>query len=310
MAFLRNQPAWQQRSQQLLKRLNVRGGEADSSLIAPRLAGAYADRIARRRGQEGRYQLANGMGAMLDADDALSRHEWLIAPLLLQGSSSPDARILLALPVDIDELVQRCPQLVQQSDTVEWDDAQGTLKAWRRLQIGQLTVKVQPLAKPSEDELHQAMLNGIRDKGLSVLNWTAEAEQLRLRLLCAAKWLPEYDWPAVDDESLLATLETWLLPHMTGVHSLRGLKSLDIYQALRGLLDWVMQQRLDSELPAHYTVPTGSRIAIRYHEDNPPALAVRMQEMFGEASNPTIARARTVGAGVAFPCPKAAANHA
>ncbi|STM08119.1 ATP-dependent helicase HrpB [Escherichia coli] len=86
---------------------------------------------------------------------------------------------------------------------MEWDDAQGTLKAWRRLQIGQLTVKVQPLAKPSEDELHQAMLNGIRDKGLSVLNWTAEAEQLRLRLLCAAKWLPEYDWPAVDDESLL-----------------------------------------------------------------------------------------------------------
>ncbi|MEY7889771.1 ATP-dependent helicase HrpB, partial [Escherichia coli] len=292
VAFSRNQPAWQQRSQQLLKRLNVRGGEADSSLIAPLLAGAFADRIARRRGQDGRYQLANGMGAMLDADDALSRHEWLIAPLLLQGSASPDARILLALPVDIDELVRRCPQLVQQSDTVEWDDAQGTLKAWRRLQIGQLTVKVQPLAKPSEDELHQAMLNGIRDKGLSVLNWTAEAEQLRLRLLCAAKWLPEYDWPAVDNESLLATLETWLLPHMTGVHSLRGLKSLDIYQALRGLLDWGMQQRLDSELPAHYTVPTGSRIAIRYHEDNPPALAVRMQEMFGEATNPTIAQGR------------------
>ncbi len=171
-------------------------------------------------------------------------------------------------------------------------------------------MKVQPLAKPSEDELHQAMLNGIRDKDLSVLNWTAEAEQLRLRLLCAAKWLPEYDWPAVDDESLLATLETWLLPHMTGVHSLRGLKSLDIYQALRGLLDWGMQQRLDSELPAHYTVPTGSRIAIRYHEDNPPALAVRMQEMFGEATNPTIAQwARAAGAGVAFTCPKAITNH-
>lgn len=290
--FSRNQPSWQQRSQQLLKRLNVRDGEADSSLIAPLLAQAFADRIARRRGQDGRYQLANGMGAMLDADDALNRYEWLIAPLLLQGSASPDARILLALPVDIDELVQRCPQLIQQSDTVEWDDVQGTLKAWRRQQIGQLTVKVQPLAKPSEDELHQAILNGIRDKGLSVLNWTPEAEQLRLRLMCAAKWLPEYNWPMVDDASLLALLEMWLLPHMSGVHSLRGLKSLDVYQALRGLLDWGMQQRLDSELPAHYTVPTGSRIAIRYHEDNPPALAVRMQEMFGEATNPTIAQGR------------------
>ncbi|HGY1168280.1 TPA: ATP-dependent helicase HrpB [Citrobacter braakii] len=288
--FSRNQPGWQQRSQQLLKRLNVQSGQPDSELIAPLLAKAFADRIARRRGQEGRYQLANGMGAMLDADDASGRHEWLIAPLLLQGSASPDARILLALPLDIDTLLQTSPELLQQSDTIEWDENQGTLKAWRRTRIGQLTVKVQPLEKPSEEELHQAMLNGIRDKGLSVLNWTPEAEQFRLRLQCAANWLPEYNWPAVDDASLLATLESWLLPHMQGVHSLRALKALNVGQALRGLLDWSMLQRLDSELPAHYTVPTGSRIAIRYHEDNPPALAVRMQEMFGEAKTPTIAQ--------------------
>ena len=292
VVFSRHQPAWQQRSQQLLKRLNVRNGEADASRIAPLLARAFADRIARRRSQDGRYQLANGMGAALDVDDALGRHEWLIAPLLLQGSASPDARILLALPLDIDALISRCPELLQQSDTIEWDEAQGTLKAWRRMRIGELTVKVQPLAKPSEDELHLAMLNGIRDKGLSVLNWTPAAEQLRLRLHCAAKWLPEYDWPAVDDRTLLATLENWLLPHMNGVHSLRGLKSLDVHNALSGLLDYSRQQRLVSSLPTHYTVPTGSRIAIRYHEDNPPALAVRMQEMFGEASTPTIAEGR------------------
>ena len=292
VAFSRNQPAWQQRSQQLLKRLNVRSGQPDSALLPLLLAQAFADRIARRRGQEGRYQLANGMGAMLDVDDALGRHEWLIAPLLLQGSASPDARILLALPLDIEALMQTCPELLQQSDTIEWDEAQGTLKALRRSRIGQLTVKVQPLAKPSEEELHQAMLNGIRDKGLSVLNWTPEAEQFRLRLQCAANWLPEYDWPAVDEDSLLKTLERWLLPHMSGVHSLRALKALNVGQALRGLLDWSMLQRLDSELPAHYTVPTGSRIAIRYHEDNPPVLAVRMQEMFGEANTPTIAQGR------------------
>ncbi|MBJ9240463.1 ATP-dependent helicase HrpB [Citrobacter braakii] len=292
VAFARNQPAWQQRCQQLLKRLNVRSGQPDSALLPSLLAQAFADRIARRRGQEGRYQLANGMGAMLDADDASGRHEWLIAPLLLQGSASPDARILLALPLDIEALIQACPELLQQSDTIEWDETQGTLKALRRSRIGQLTVKVQPLAKPSEEEMHLAMLNGIRDKGLSVLNWTPEAEQFRLRLQCAANWLPEYNWPAVDEDSLLATLESWLLPHMSGVHSLRALKALNVGQALRGLLDWSMLQRLDSELPAHYTVPTGSRIAIRYHEDNPPVLAVRMQEMFGEAKTPTLAEGR------------------
>lgn len=291
-AFSRPQPHWRQRSQQLCKRLGSKGGQPDADRLAPLLAKGFADRIARRRGQDGRYQLANGMGAMLDADDAMNRHEWLIAPLLLQGSASPDARILLALPLDIDKFIADCPALLQQSDTVEWDDAQGTLKALRRTRIGGLTLNVRSLAKPSEAELHQAMLNGIRDKGLNVLNWTPQAEQLRLRLHCAAMWLPEHDWPAVDDATLLATLETWLLPEMTGVHSLRALKALNMAQALRNLLDWSSRQRLDSELPEHYTVPTGSRIAIRYHEDNPPALAVRMQEMFGEASTPTIAGGR------------------
>lgn len=292
VAFSRNQPNWQQRSQQLCKRLNSRGGAVDSDKIPRLLAQAFPDRIARRRGLDGRYQLANGMGAMLDSDDALSRHEWLIAPLLLQGSQSPDARILQAIALDIDALLASCPLLLQQSDTVEWDEEHGTLRALRRSQVGQLTVKIQALSKPSEDELHEAMLNGIREKGLSVLNWTPEAEQYRIRLRCAARWLPEYDWPAADDESLLATLETWLLPQMRGVHSLRALKALDVKEALQNLLDWSLRQRLVSSLPEHYTVPTGSRIAIRYHEDNPPALAVRMQEMFGEATTPVIAEGR------------------
>jgi len=292
VAFSRTQPHWQRRSQQLAKRLNARAGEADSDLIPGLLATAFADRIARRRGLEGRYQLANGMGVMLDRDDALGRHEWLIAPLLLQGSNTPDARILQALALDIDALIARKPALLRQSDSVEWDDVQGTLKAFRRTQIGQLTVSVKPLAKPSEEELHQAMLNGIRDKGLQVLNWTPEAEQLRLRLHCAAKWLPEVEWPAVDDASLLAALELWLLPEMHGVHSLRALKALNVSRALQNLLTWPLRQRLDSALPEHYTVPTESRIAIRYHEDNAPVLAVRMQEMFGEATTPVIADGR------------------
>lgn len=291
-AFDRSQGNWQARSGQLLKRLKSSGGRSDISLAPALLAQAFCDRIARRRGLDGRYQLANGMGAMLDQDDALSRYEWLIAPLLLQGSSTPDARILLAMPLDPDALIAAHPHLLQQSDSVEWDEAQGTLKAFRRWRLGQLVVKTQPLSKPSQEELHQAMLNGIREKGLSVLNWTPEAEQLRLRLACAARWLPEHAWPAVDDEALLATLEKWLLPEMNGVHSLRALKSLNLAVALNHLLDWSLRQRLDSALPTHYTVPTGSRIAIRYDADNPPALAVRMQEMFGEAATPVIAEGR------------------
>jgi len=291
-ALHRRQPNWQQRARQLQQRLRVTGGTIAADLAASLLAGAFPDRIARRRGMEGRYQLANGMGAMLDREEALTRYEWLLAPALLQGSAQPDARILQALPLDIDALVRQRPQLLEQRVEVEWHDERGTLSAWRREQIGELVLKSQPLSKPDEELLHPAMLRWIRSKGLSVLNWSTAAEQLRVRLVCAARWLPEQAWPAAGEADLLATLEKWLLPMMGGVRDAKGLKQIDCVNALLQLLTWPQRQLLDTVLPTHYTVPTGSRLLIRYDEEKPPALAVRLQEMFGEAQNPCVAEGR------------------
>ncbi|MFT4272421.1 MAG: ATP-dependent helicase HrpB [Pantoea sp.] len=291
-ALHRPQSSWQRRARQWQQRLNASGGNVDADLFPTLLAAGFADRLAQRRGNSARYQLANGIGAMLDEQDGLSRSEWLIAPSLLQGASAADARILLALPVDIEALRQQRPQLVEQRTDVEWDEEKGTLRAWRREVSGALVLKAQPMSRPEPEVLHAAMLRWIREKGLSVLGWTPEAEQLRLRLHCAAQWLPEEAWPAFDDETLLESLEAWLLPEMDGVRDLKGLQNVNLVSALLHLLTWSQRQRLDTVLPTHYTVPTGSRLPIRYDAEKPPALAVRIQEMFGEASNPAVAEGR------------------
>ena len=77
--------------------------------------------------------------------------------------------------------------------------------------------KAQPLAKPAAEQLSLALLNWGRNQGVSAWNWSDSAKQLRLRVLCAAQWLPEVKWPAVDDDSLLDSLESWLLPALDGV---------------------------------------------------------------------------------------------
>jgi len=291
-ALHRPQSHWQRRAQQWQQRLKIRGGRVDEDRFAYLLAVGFGDRLARRRDQSGRYQLANGLGARLDEQDGLTRNEWLIAPALLQGSAAPDARMLLALPVDIETLCQQQPALIERRTEVEWDEEKGTLRAFRREQIGALILKTQPMARPEPDVLHAAMLRWIADKGLSVLGWTPDAEQLRLRIQCAAQWLPEESWPAMDDESLLESLPQWLLPQMSTVRGLRSLQAVNLTTALLHLLTWSQRQRLDTVLPTHYTVPTGSRLPIRYDADKPPALAVRIQEMFGEATNPTVAEGR------------------
>lgn len=288
----RPQANWRQRAAQLAKRLPQRAGQVDVELAPRLLAQAFTDRIAQRRGQDGRYLLANGLGAAMNQDEALSRAPWLIVPSLLQGHNSPDARILLALPVDIEALAAQLPAMVMQRTAVEWDEEKGTLRAWKRQQIGRLTLRAQPLAKPADEELQQALLDWVRSQGLAVLNWEGAAEQLRVRLQCAQAWLPEAEWPAMDEEPLLAALEQWLLPSLNGVRDLRGLKQVNIAEALSRLLDWQQKQRLDNALPTHYTVPTGSRLPIRYEAGKPPALAVRLQEVFGEQRSPMLAEGR------------------
>ncbi|QUY47715.1 ATP-dependent helicase HrpB [Serratia plymuthica] len=288
----RPQPNWQRRAAQLARRLQPRSGQVDVEMAPRLLALAFTDRIAQRRGQDGRYLLANGMGAAMNQDEALSRAPWLIAPSLLQGHNSPDARILLALPVEIDALAAQLPAIVSRQTAVEWDEEKGTLRAWKRQQIGRLTLRAQPLAKPADEELQLALLNWVRAQGIAVLNWDTAAEQLRLRLQCAQNWLPEAAWPQVDDESLLDRLEQWLLPSLNGVRDMRGLKQVNIAEALARLLDWQQKQRLDNALPTHYTVPTGSRLPIRYDAGKPPALAVRLQEVFGEQRSPMLAEGR------------------
>ncbi|KML66307.1 ATP-dependent helicase HrpB [Pectobacterium peruviense] len=285
-------PHWLRRAKHLTRRLSTTSGHIDGGEADWLLAQAFPDRIARRRSQDGRYQLANGSGAMMSADDALSGNEWLLAPALLQNNQSADARILLALPLDIERLERRLSGLINERNVVHWDEEKGTLRASQRDQIGCLILRTRPLNKPSDEALQQAMLFWIREQGLKALNWDAVALQLRARLQCACQWLPEVDWPQVDDDTLLATLEIWLQPSLSGVRDLRALHQINLSDALLRLLDWSLRQRLDSALPTHYTAPGGSRLPIAYYVDKPPVLSVRMQEMFGEQQSPLLAEGR------------------
>ncbi|MRT03874.1 ATP-dependent helicase HrpB [Ewingella americana] len=288
----RPQGNWQRRAGQLAQRVSAKKGQVDAALAPWLLAAAFSDRIAQRRGADGRYLLANGLGASLPQDDGLTRAAWLVAPQLLQGNNSPDARILLAVTLDASQLAERLPQIVKEQTAVEWDEEKGTLRAWRRWQVGRLVLKANPQAKPDDADLQQALIDWVRQQGLASLNWSVAAEQLRLRLTCAAKWMPEADWPAMDEQSLLDGLEQWLSPSLNGVRSLKMLQQVDLHDALLRLLDWHQRQRLDNALPTHYTVPTGSRLPIRYYADQPPILSVRMQEMFGEQRSPMLAEGR------------------
>jgi ATP-dependent helicase HrpB len=184
---------------------------------------------------------------------------------------------------------------VRNVDQLDWDEREGVLRAERQRKVGELVLSREPLTGLDESARSQALVNLVRRKGLELLPWTPELRQwqarvMLLRQLDAGK---PSEWPDLSDKALLASLEHWLMPYLGKVSRLSHFANLDISSFLHNLLPWPLPQRLDELAPQHVKVPSGSSVRLDYSEQ-PPILAVRLQELFGLADTPRIAGGRQV----------------
>jgi ATP-dependent helicase HrpB len=86
----------------------------------------------------------------------------------------------------------------------------------------------------------------------------------------------------------MASLDDWLLPHLSGVKNATDWKAFDLLTPLRAMLDWPQMQTLDRAVPAHFTTPLGRQIPIDYGGEV-PSIELRLQEMFGQTTHPSVA---------------------
>ncbi|TWB16718.1 ATP-dependent helicase HrpB [Nitrospirillum amazonense] len=251
------------------------------------LALAYPDRLAQKRpGGQGQYRLANGKGAVLDSADALSRQDWLAVGDL--DGDAREARIYLAAPITREEIEEVYADRIVTEDLVSWDGREQAVLARRRRRLFGLVLKDEVLSQPSAEAMAAAMMAGIREMGLAALPWTKALEAWRERVRFLHRSGGQDVWPDLSDEALLATLETWLAPYLTGISRASHLPRLDLHSALTGMLDWPQGQELERQAPTHIDVPSGSRLPIDYSGEI-PTLAVRLQELFGRPQTPTVA---------------------
>ncbi|EIE1272428.1 ATP-dependent helicase HrpB [Vibrio parahaemolyticus] len=266
--------------------------EVDEDALPLVLSLAFPDRIAQQRANQfGRFALANGHGAECRPDDMLGGCEYLVA-IDLMRSHSNSSQIHLACELDVNILQTTFGSLFSTEEVVDWDEKKGRLVAEKQRKLGQLVIERVSLPNPGKEKMTQALLTYVRRQGLSSLNWTPAAESLLERIRCAVDWLPEQAWPMFDEASLLDSLDEWLEPYMTSVASVKDLSKINLVEALNARLGWPLNQHLDEWLPEHYQLPTGTKKRIRYQHGHEPVLSVRMQEVFGESTSPTVALGR------------------
>ncbi|MGW4634925.1 ATP-dependent RNA helicase [Nocardia sp. NPDC004415] len=259
-----------------------------NEIAALMIALAQPERLARRRAGGTSYLMAGGTAVTLPPGSGLAEAEWLAVAVADRDPGRAEGRIRLAAIADEDLAREAAPGLVTRAEEVHWES--GAVVARQVERLGAIVLSEKPLRQPDPVALDRAVREGLRTEGLQLLRWDDNALGLRERLDFLHRTLGA-PWPAVDDDTLLADLDRWLAPDLTTVRRRADLTRVDAGTALRRLLPWPEAARLDELAPERLEVPSGSRVRLDYSADQ-PVLAVKVQEIFGWTTPPTLADGR------------------
>jgi ATP-dependent helicase HrpB len=257
-------------------------GPVNEDRAGPVMALAFPDRVAKARG--GGFVMANGRAAQIDEASALAREPYAVIADI--SGAAGRAQVLLAAPIALADIEAMFGAEIETRAAVNVDAATGAVRGRRTRRLGRIVLSEAPLEKLSADEMRQALLDAVRDDGLALLDWDEHARQARARV-ALMRGLEGEPWPDWSDAALIESLDEWLAPALGG-----NLRSVQLGQALLNTLAYDLRWRLDAEAPARFETPAGSSLLIDYEAEGGPALDVRLQEMFGEATHPTVANGR------------------
>jgi len=258
-------------------------GDEDESLLRALLA-AYPDRVVRRRdGDARRGRMVGGRGVRLHPTCGVTEGELFLAIDL--DNQPGEALVRQASSVRRDWLD---PALVRAEVVVTFDDAAEQVVARKRRSYEDLPLEETPAALPDAEVVAAELERATRldlARVLPPVDSPGGAYLTRLR--CLADWLPDLGLPPVDD----VALSTLLSEVCAGRRSFAQVRA-GWFDVLQGRLSYDQRQMVEREAPERIEVPSGSRIALAYEVGRPPVLAVRIQEVFGLAETPRVARGR------------------
>lgn len=256
--------------------------EAGPDLTPAQMAAlAYPDRVGLRRpGDDPRYVLSGGKGAVLDEADPLAGQRLIV--VTDTDGNLREARVRMATVLPEAELRAVHGEAIGWVRVCDWSRREGRVVAREQERFGALVLDDRVWRDADPQVVAHAMLDGVRQIGLAP-SPGARRFMARVELVRAA----HSDLPEMTEAALMDGLEDWLLPHLAGVRSAADWKRFDILDALRARLDWGQVQRLDAAAPAQFVTPLGRKVPVDYSGEA-PEISVRLQEMFGLTRHPTV----------------------
>lgn len=270
----------------------------DNNFSGVLLAYAYPDRIAKNRnGNDARYLLSNGKGAIIPPHLQQHQHEYIVVANL--DARKGEACIYLAADINVEDLKEYFSGIIEKKENVAWNENAQRVEVKQTNSIGKIILQ-ETIINNSENSVavQQCLMLAIKSIGLECLNWTPQANALKQRVqfinhqiennTVLQKKFTYNKLPDFSDEALTNTLEEWLAPNLNTENSIKQCLKLNLHSLLLNQLSWEHQQFIKQLAPEKISVPSGSAVSIDYSDPIQPVLAVRLQEVFGLYDTPTV----------------------
>lgn len=256
----------------------------------PVLALAYPDRLAQARG-DGRFRLRNGTSARLRTGDALSGEPFLVvAELDVDGAHRDgDHVIRLAAALDREDVERTGADAITDLSTLRWDDDRDDLRSRTERRLGALVLAASEGPARPGPATTEALVDRVRRTRLGALTWSTAARTFQARVRFARRG--GGDWPDLSDAALLESIDEWLAPRLTTASGRADLARIDVLGVLHAIVGHHRLADLDRLVPRTLAIGSGREVPIDYGGDT-PAIAVRVQDLFGTTVHPTIALGR------------------
>ncbi len=269
----------------------------NTNLSGVLLAYAYPDRIAqKRKGNDARYLLSNGKGALIPAHLQQHLHHYIVVANL--DAKQGEACIYLAAEINAEQLQNYFKNNIKQKETVKWNEKTQRVEVKQTNSIGKIILQETVINKSENKQAVQhCLIEAIKNTGLDCLNWTPQATALKQRVQfinyhaknnALKKQLNDNELPDFSEKGLINTINAWLAPSLTNENSIKQCQKLNVQKLLLNQLNWQQQQQVKQLAPERISVPSGSAISINYSDPVQPVLAVRLQEVFGLLDTPTV----------------------
>ncbi|WP_375452760.1 ATP-dependent helicase HrpB [uncultured Devosia sp.] len=266
------------------------GGGSDGDLgPGHHLARAYPDRIAQAAGARGRFRLANGRQASLDATDALAAAPFLVVTDITGAAAT--GRIRAATAIDRAAIEALFARRIADETSLVFDQPSASVRARKIRRLGALRLAEEPVTVEDLPAAAALLATAAAKNGIDTLPWSRDQRALRARATFLAATIDD-DWPDLSAQALAPGVAEWLAPALFGLTKLSEITGEQLRTALDLLLPYPRRQDIEALLPSHFTAPTGNAVPIDYSAEGGPAIEIRVQELFGLTRHPTIANGR------------------